>query len=267
MGLYEGKTALIVGVANKSSIAWGIAEALHAEGARLGFSYAAPELERRVRPLAESVGAELVERCDVNDDGDLDRLFDKLASAFGSLDILIHAVAYAEREDLAGRFVETSRGGFATALSTSAYSLIALARRAAPLMPAGGAILTLTAQGSVSVLPGYNVMGVAKAALEASVRYLAYDLGPDGIRVNALSPGAMRTRAATGLPGFRRVYRQTEKLTPLRTMPTQEDVGRTALWLCSDWARAVTGEVIYVDAGYHILGALPGAGDEEPSQP
>jgi enoyl-[acyl-carrier protein] reductase I len=174
---------------------------------------------------------------------------------FGSLDVLVHAIAYAPAEELTGRFVETSRGGFQTALDVSAYSLIALARRAAPLMPAGGAILTLTAHGSVAVLPRYNVMGVAKAALEASVRYLADDLGPQGIRVNALSPGAVKTLAATAVPGFRAAYRQSERITPLRTNVTQDDVGRTALWLCSDWARAVTGEVVYVDAGYHILGA------------
>ena len=255
MGLFDGKTALIVGVANKSSIAWGIAEALHAEGARLGFSYAAPDLERRVRPLAESVDAELIEECDVGDDAAIDRLFAKTQQVFGSLDVLIHAVAFAERQDLVGRFVATGREGFAHALDISAYSLVALARRAAPLMPAGGAILTLTAYGSVAVLPGYNVMGVAKAALEACVRYLAFDLGVDGIRVNALSPGAMKTRAATSLPGFREVYRRTENVTPLRTMATQADVGRTAVWLCSDWARAVTGEIVYVDAGYHILGS------------
>ncbi len=255
MGLFDGKTALIVGVANKSSIAWGIAEALHAEGARLGFSYAAPDLERRVRPLAESVDAELIEACDVGDDAAIDRLFAKTQQVFGSLDVLIHAVAFAERQDLVGRFVATGREGFAHALDISAYSLVALARRAAPLMPAGGAILTLTAYGSVAVLPGYNVMGVAKAALEACVRYLAFDLGADGIRVNALSPGAMKTRAATSLPGFRTVYRRIEKVTPLRMMVTQADVGRTAVWLCSDWARAVTGEVVYVDAGYHILGS------------
>ncbi len=255
MGLLDGKTALIAGVANGSSIAWGIAEALHAEGARLGFSYATPNLERRVRPLAESVGAELVEECDVTDDAAIDRLFATVERTFGSLDVLVHAIAFAEHEDLAGRFVTTSRRGFAHALDVSAYSLVALARRAAPLMPPGGAILTLTAHGGVAVLPGYNVMGVAKAALDACVRYLAHDLGADGIRVNALSPGAMKTRAASGLPGFREIYRSIEKVTPLGTMATQVDVGRTAVWLCSDWARAVTGEIVYVDGGYHILGS------------
>ena len=255
MGLFDGTTALVTGVANRGSIAWGIARALHEEGARLGFSYAAPELERRVRPLAESVGAELLEECDATDDAAMDRLFATVERVFGSLDVLVHAIAFAPREELAGRFVETSRGGFQTALDVSAYSLIALARRAAPLMPAGGAILTLTAYGSVAVLPRYNVMGVAKAALEASVRYLADDLGPQGIRVNALSPGAVKTLAATAVPGFRAAYRHNRQITPLRTNVTQDDVGRTALWLCSDWARAVTGEIVYVDAGYHILGS------------
>ena len=255
MGLFDGKTALVVGVANKSSIAWGIARALHAEGARLGFSYAAPGLERRVRPLVESVGAELIEECDVTDDAALDRLFARAGEVFGSLDVLIHAVAFAPHEELAGRFADTSRAGFHTALDVSAYSLVALAHRAAPLMPPGGAILTLTAIGSTTVLPQYNVMGVAKAALEACVRYLADDLGPRGIRVNALSPGAVKTLAASAVPGFRDAYRRSGTITPLRTNVTQDDVGRTAVWLCSEWARAVTGEIVYVDAGYHLLGA------------
>ena len=270
MGLFDGKTALVVGVANKSSIAWGIARALHAEGARLGFSYAAPGLERRVRPLVESVGAELLEECDVTDDAALDRLFARAGEVFGSLDVLIHAVAFAPHEELAGRFADTSRAGFHTALDVSAYSLVALARRAAPLMPPGGAILTLTAIGSTTVLPQYNVMGVAKSALEACVRYLADDLGPRGIRVNALSPGAVKTLAASAVPGFRDAYRRTGTITPLRTNVTQDDVGRTAVWLCSEWARAVTGEIVYVDAGYHLLGAAtrPDPDDDQtPARP
>ncbi len=254
-GLFDGKTALVVGVANGSSIAWGIARALHDEGALLGFSYATPGLERRVRPLAESVGAELIEECDATDDAALDRLFERVGQVFGSLDVLVHAIAFAPRQELIERFVRTTREGFHEALDVSAYSLVALARRAAPLMPPGSAILTLTAHGSVVVLPHYNVMGVAKAALEACVRYLADDLGPQGIRVNALSPGAVKTLAATAVPGFRDAYRHNEKVVPLRTNVTADDVGRTALWLCSDWARAVTGEIVYVDAGYHILGS------------
>jgi len=254
MGLLAGKTALVVGVANKSSLAWGIARALHDEGARLGFSYAAPGLERRVRPLAESIGAELLVECDATDDDALDHLFRAVEQTFGCLDVLVHAIAFAPPGELAGRFLDTTRDGFQATLDVSAYSLVALARRAAPLMPPGGAILTLTAIGSVAVLPHYNVMGVAKAALEACVRYLADDLGPQGIRVNALSPGAVKTLAASAVPGFRAAYRRTGQITPLRTNVTQDDVGRTAVWLCSDWARAVTGEIVYVDAGYHILG-------------
>ena len=266
MALFEGKTALITGVANRNSIAWSIAEAIRAEGARLGFAYASPELERRVRPLAQSVDAELIEQCDATDDQEIDRLFQRVAHVFGSLDVLVHAIAFAPKQDLVGRFVDTSREGFARALDASAYSLIALARRAAPLMAPGASIVTLTAHGSVAVVPNYNVMGVAKAALEACVRYLAADLGPQGIRVNALSPGAMKTRAAAGVPGFRAMYRSIEKASPLRTAATQDDVGRAALWLCSDWARAVTGEVIYVDAGYHILSPVKPPDDEaEPS--
>jgi enoyl-[acyl-carrier protein] reductase I len=173
---------------------------------------------------------------------------------FGSLDVVIHAIAFADQEDLLGGFANTSRQGFERALEISAYSLIALARRAAKLMPDGGAILTLTAHGSVAVLPNYNVMGVAKAALEACVRYLAYDLGPMGIRVNALSPGAIKTVAASSVPGFRKVYHLNEEITPLRKQVTQQDVGQAALWLCSEWARSVTGQIIYVDAGWNILG-------------
>jgi enoyl-[acyl-carrier protein] reductase I len=255
MGLFDGKTALVTGVANRGSIAWGIAQALRDEGARLGFSYAHAGLESRVRPLAESAGAELIEECDVRDDAALDHLFERTAAVFGTLDVVVHAIAFAPADELAGRFSETSREGFHVALDVSTYSLIALAQRAAPLMPAGGAILTLTAVGGSTVLPHYNVMGVAKAALEAAVRYLADDLGPQGIRVNALSPGAVKTLAAASVPGFRDAYRETARTTPLRTNVTQDDVGRTALWLCSDWARAVTGEIVYVDAGYHILGA------------
>ena len=265
MGLFDGKTALIVGVANKSSIAWGIAQALHAEGARLGI------LVRRARPGAPRAAAGRERRRRVA--GGVRRhrrrggrpSLRPRSQVFGSLDVLVHAVAYAPHEELAGRFADTSRTGFHTALDVSAYSLVALARRAAPLMPPGGAILTLTAIGSAIVLPQYNVMGVAKAALEACVRYLADDLGPRGIRVNALSPGAVKTLAASAVPGFRDAYRRTAAITPLRTNVTQDDVGHTALWLCSDWARTVTGEIVYVDAGYHLLGAATrpddGAGD------
>jgi enoyl-[acyl-carrier protein] reductase I len=254
MGLLEGKTALIFGVANEYSIAWGIAQRLHDEGADLAFSYAIPQLEKRVRPLAESVGAQVIEEADVTDDAAIDRVFDKVAEAHGTIDVLIHAVAYAEREDLDGRFVDTSREGFKTALEISAYSLVALAQRAEKLMPDGGAIAAMTYYGGVAVMPHYNVMGVAKAALESSVRYLAHDLGPQGIRVNAISAGPIKTLAASGITGFRKMLNYHEKAAPLHKNVTQEDIGNAAIYLCSDLARTVTGEVLYVDAGWNIMG-------------
>jgi enoyl-[acyl-carrier protein] reductase I len=241
-------------VANKYSIAWGIAQALHAEGATLAFSYAMDKLERRVKPLAESVGATFVEECDVTNDDALDALFGKVAAAYGKIDVLIHSIAYAEREDLDGRFVDTSRTGFKTALEISAYSLVALAQRAEPLMPDGGAILAMTYYGSVAVMPHYNVMGVAKAALESCVRYLAHDLGPKGIRVNAISAGPIKTLSASGVAGFRKMLSYHEKVSPLRRAITQEDVGQGAVYLCSDMAQLVTGEILYVDAGWNIMG-------------
>ncbi|NDJ55243.1 MAG: enoyl-ACP reductase [Chloroflexi bacterium] len=254
MTLLEGKNALIFGVANKNSIAWGIAQAMHAQGANLAFSYAIPQLEKRVRPLAESVGAKLIEECDVTDDAALDRVFDRFKELHGQLDILVHAVAYADREDLMGRYVDTKRENFARTLEISAYSLVAVAQRAEPLMSSGGAIMTMTYHGGVAVMPHYNVMGVAKAALDASVRYLAHDLGPKGIRVNAISAGPIKTLAASGISGFRRMLSYHEKVAPLRTVVTQEDVGHTAVWLCSDWSKHVTGEIVYVDAGWNIMG-------------
>lgn len=254
MGLFDGKKALIFGVANKHSIAWGIAQALRAEGATLGFSYAMPKLEQRVRPLAESVNAQLIEESDVTSDAAIDRVFDRAAEVFGTIDVLIHSIAFAERDDLAGRFIDTSRAGFATALEISAFSLVALSWRAEKLMPDGGAILAMTALGGPKVLPNYNVMGVAKAALESSVRYLANDLGPQGIRVNAISAGPIKTLAASGVSGFRSVYRLHEDISPIRSLVSQEDVGQAAVWLCSDQARVVTGQVVYVDSGWSILG-------------
>ncbi|MGH2535911.1 MAG: enoyl-ACP reductase FabI [Candidatus Promineifilaceae bacterium] len=254
MKLLAGKKALVFGLANQKSIAWGIAQALHDHGAALGFSYAIPQLEKRVRPLAEQLGADFVERCDVSQDAAIEELFAKAAAHFESLDILIHAVAFAPQADLSGRFVDTSRAGFAMALDVSAYSLVALARQALPLMAAGGSMLTLTYYGSEKVVPHYNVMGVAKAALEATVRYLAADLGPHGIRVNAISAGPIKTLAASGVAGFRKMLHYVEERAPLRRNVDQEEVGRAALWLCSDLASGVTGEVVFVDAGYNILG-------------
>jgi enoyl-[acyl-carrier protein] reductase I len=254
MNLLEGKTALSFGLANDRSIAWGIAKAFHQNGATLGFSYGIPQLEKRVMPLAEELGVDFVEMCDVTKDEDIDVVFDKAEKRFGSIDILIHSVAFAKQDDLKGRFVNTSRDGFTMAMDISAFSLVALARHATGLMANGGSMLTMTYYGSEKAIPHYNVMGVAKAALEASVRYLAMDLGPDGIRVNAISAGPIKTLAAAGIAGFRKMLRYTGERTPLRRNVDQDEIGKTALWLCSDLASGITGEIIYVDAGYHILG-------------
>ena len=252
--LFKDKRVAVFGVANERSIAWGIAEAMHKQGARLAFSYAGEVLEKRVRPLAESVGADLVLSCDVTDDAQINAAFQQISSKWGGLDVMVHAIAFANREDLEGRFVDTSRKGFGLALDISAYSLVALARAAAPLMTSGGAIVTLSYYGAEKVVPSYNVMGVAKAALEASVRYLAADLGPDNIRVNAISAGPIKTLAASGIKGFKGMLHIVEERAPLRRNVTQEDVGASALFLCSDLGAAVTGETLYVDAGYNILG-------------
>ena len=254
MQLLEGKKALIFGIANKHSIAWGIAQALHAHGAEVGLSYAIPQLERRVRPLAAEINSTFVEMCDVSDDAQIDDTFAKAKAHFGTLDILVHAIGFAKQEDLQGRFIDTSRDGFQIALDISAYSFVALAQRARQLMPHGGSMLTLTYYGSEKVFPHYNVMGVAKAALESSTRYLAADLGPEGIRVNAISAGPIKTLAASGIAGFRKMLKYTEERTPLRRNVDQDEVGNAALWLLSDMGSGITGEVVYVDAGYHILG-------------
>ncbi len=258
MGLLDGKRALIFGVANDHSIAWGIARALHAEGAEVGFSSVASLLEKRVRPLAASIGSTFVEPCDVQSDEQIRAVFDKWRADHDSLDILVHALAFAKREDLEGSFVETSRDGFALALDVSAYSLVALAREARPLMGRGGSIMTLTYHGSEKVVANYNVMGVAKAALEASVRYLAVDLGPAGIRVNAISAGPVRTLAAAGIAGFKGLYRGFAEIAPLRAHITPEDVGGSAVYLASDLSGAVTGEIHYVDGGFNIVGVATG---------
>jgi enoyl-[acyl-carrier protein] reductase I len=254
MGLMSGKNALIFGVANERSIAWGITKAFHREGAKIGLSYAGDAFKDRVLPLAPQVGATFVEPCDVGKDDQIDALFSKAKSAFGTVDVVVHAIAFAKKEDLEAQFVTTSRDGFKTALEVSAYSLVALAQRARGLMTNGGSILTLSYYGAEKVIPHYNVMGVAKAALEASVRYLAYDLGPNGIRVNAISAGPIKTLAAAGVGGFRSMLEYCEKNAPLRRLVSIDDVGNTALSLCSDLGSAVTGETIYVDAGYSIMG-------------
>ena len=254
MGLLDGKNALIFGVANNRSIAWGITQKLHAEGATIGLSYAIPELEKRVFPLAEEIGCTFVERANANDDAELDAVFAKAKERFGRLDVLVHAIAYAGREELSGLYLNTSREGFKVALETSTYSLVALAQRAVPLMTDGGSIITLTYFAAEKVMPRYNVMAVAKAALECSVRYLAAELGPQNIRVNAISAGPIKTLAAAGIAGFRLMLKYSEEAAPLRRHVTQEDVANTALYLASELGSAVTGETIYVDAGYNILG-------------
>lgn len=254
MGLLDGKKALVFGVANKNSIAWGITQALHREGAEIGLSYAIEQLERRVMPLAESLNIDFAERADANNDAELDAVFEKAKARFGSIDVLVHAVAFAEREDLDGAFVETSREGFKRSMETSVYSLVAMAKRAAPLMTEGGSIITMTYFGAEKVMPHYNVMGVAKAALEATTRYLAADLGPQGIRVNAISAGAIKTLSASGIAGFRKMLKYVGDASPLRSLVSQDDVGNVAVWLASDWGSMVTGETVYVDAGYNIMG-------------
>ena len=254
MGILEGKKALVFGVANKRSIAWGIVEAFLREGATVGISYAGEVLEKRVLPLAEEAGIAFVEQCDVTSDEQIAATFAKAKEHFGTIDVLVHSIAYAPSEDLGGRFRDVSREGFKLALDISAYSLIPLARHAAELMPNGGSIMALSYYAAEKVVPRYNVMAIAKAALENIVRYLAADLGPQGVRVNALSPGPIKTLAAAGVPGFRTMLKYSEKITPLRSQITQEDVGNVATFLASDWGRQVTGETIYIDGGYHILG-------------
>jgi enoyl-[acyl-carrier protein] reductase I len=256
MGLMDGKRALIFGVANDHSIAWGIAKAFAREGASLGFSYAGEVLERRVRPLAESLGSTFIEPCDVASDEQIERLFAKAAKDFGEIDVLVHAIAYANREDLEGTYIDTSREGFLLAMDVSVYSFTALARAALPLMRQGGSMLTMTYLGAVRAVRGYNVMGVAKAALEASVRYLALDLGEHEkrIRVNAISAGPIRTLAAAGIRGFKSLHSRFKDYSVLKRNVTIDDVGNAAVYLCSDMASAVTGEIHYVDAGYNILG-------------
>ena len=255
MGFLSGKRALIVGVATERSIAWGIAQAMHREGAELAFTYVNDKMKERVVPLAESVGSKLTMPLDVTNDAEIDATFAKLKSEWGHLDILVHAVAFAPREALAGRFVDTSREAFRIAHDVSSYSLIALARGARPLMAGRrGAVLTLTYLGAMRSIPSYNVMGLAKASLEANVRFLAADLGPEGIRVNAISAGPIKTLAAAGIAGFRKMLSQVADVAPLKRNVTLEDVGNTAAYLCSDLANGVTGEIAYVDSGFSTVG-------------
>ena len=252
--LMKGKRGLIMGVANERSIAWGIASALHAEGAELAFSYQGDAFGKRVEPLAASVGSNLMVDVDVTDDASLDAAFAKIGDAWGKLDFVVHAIAFSDKNELTGRFINTSRANFQNSLAISCYSLIDVARRAAPLMVDGGTILTLTFQGSNQVMPFYNVMGVAKAALESTVRYLANDLGRDAIRVNAISPGPMKTLAGAAIGGARKTFRETEANAPLRSNATLEAVGGTAVYLASDYGACTTGEIVHVDGGYHVIG-------------
>lgn len=253
---FEGKNALIIGVANERSLAWSIARHLHEGGARLAFTFMGDALEKRVRPLAESLKSEIIEPCNVSDDAQLDALYEKIKAKWGCLDILIHSVAFANREDLEGRFVNTSREGFRVAMDVSAYSLVATAKRAEPLMEGReGSIITLSYYGSQKVVPNYNVMGVAKAALEASVRYLAYDMGSKKIRVNAISAGPVKTLAAAGIRNFREMLSAAEEKTPLHENITGDDVGGLAAFLCSPLGRHITGSTLYVDSGAHIMGS------------
>ncbi len=256
--LMAGKRGLIIGVANHNSIAWGIARTLNHYGAELAFTYQGEALERRVRPLAESVGSTIIAPCDVEDAASIDGVFDAVADAWGGLDFVVHAVAYSDKEELKGRYVDTTRENFLRTLDVSCFSLTALARRAEPMMEGGGSILTLTFMGAERVMPNYNVMGVAKAALEASVRYLAVDLGPKDIRVNAISAGPMRTLAGSAIGGARDILRRSQEAAPLRRPLQQDDIGGAALYLLSDLSQSVTGEIHHVDSGYHAVG-LPGA--------
>lgn len=255
MKLLDGKLALVSGVANSRSIAWGIAQSLHEHGARVGFT-CLESARRRVTKLAAQIDSNAVFSCDVSDDADVERAFAEVGQAFGGkLDVLVHSIAFARLEDLGGEFVRVSRDGWRLALETSAYSLVAMARAARPLMKAagGGSILTLSFSGGQKTTPGYNVMGIAKAALECSVRYLAYDLGPDGIRVNALSPGPIPTLSSMVIDGFDDSLRKAENLSPLLRLVTPKDVGDTAVFYASDLARALTGTTVYVDAGIDML--------------
>jgi enoyl-[acyl-carrier protein] reductase I len=254
--LMAGKRGLVMGVANDRSIAWGIASAAHRHGAELAFTYQGEALEKRVRPLAESVGSNLVLPCDVADDASIDAVFATLEETWGRLDFLVHAIAYSDKEELKGKYLNTSRDNFVRSLDISCFSFTAVAQRAVPLMTEGGSLLTLTYYGSERVMPHYNVMGVAKAALEASVRYLATDLGGQGIRVNAISAGPIKTLAASGIGDFRYILKWNEYNAPLRRNVTIGQVGGSALYLLSDLSAGVTGEVHHVDCGYHSVGMV-----------
>ena len=254
-GVLQGKRGLIMGVANERSIAWGIAKAMAEAGAELAFTYQGEAFGKRLEPLAQSVGSDFMVDVDVTDDASLDAAFDQLGQRWDSIDFVVHAIAYSDKTELTGRFLDTSRANFKNSLDISCYSFIEVARRAYPMMKEnGGTLLTLTYGGSNRVTPNYNVMGVAKAALESATRYLANDLGPDGIRVNAISPGPMKTLAGAAIGGARKTYKHTDENAPLRSNATLEAVGGTAVYLASEAGACTTGEIIRVDGGFHVLG-------------
>ncbi|KIC50909.1 enoyl-ACP reductase [Tateyamaria sp. ANG-S1] len=254
-GLLTGKRGLVMGVANDRSIAWGIAKAMHEAGAELAFTYQGEAFGKRLEPLAASVGSDFMVDVDVTDDASLDAAFEALQARWDTIDFLVHAIAYSDKSELTGRFLNTSRANFKHSMEISAYSFVEVARRAHPMMVEnGGTLLTLTYLGSNRVVPNYNVMGVAKAALESATRYLANDLGPEGIRVNAISPGPMKTLAGSAIAGARKTYKHTDQNAPMRSNATLEAVGGTAVYLCSDAGACTTGEVVRVDGGFHVLG-------------
>ena len=253
--LLEGKRGIVMGVANDRSIAWGIAKAMHEAGAELAFTYQGETFGKRLAPLAAEVGSDLMVDVDVTDDASLDAAFEAIGARWSSIDFLVHAIAFSDKSELTGRFLNTTRANFKHSMDISAYSFIEVARRAHPLMcEQGGTLLTLTYLGSNRVVPNYNVMGVAKAALESATRYLANDLGPDGIRVNAISPGPMKTLAGSAIAGARKTYKHTDQNAPLRSNATLEAVGGTAVYLASDAGAFTTGEIVRVDGGFHVLG-------------
>jgi len=253
-GILSGKRGLILGVANNRSIAWGIAKAAHDAGAELAFTYQGDALEKRVRPLAESLGAFVAGHCDVTDPATMDAVFAEIENKWGKLDFVVHCIAFSDKDELTGRYLDTSEGNFTKSLLISCYSFTAIAQRAEKLMTDGGSMLTLTYYGAEKWMPHYNVMGVAKAALEASVRYLAADLGEKNIRVNAISAGPIKTLAASGIGDFRYILKWNEYNSPLRRTVTIEEVGETAAFLLSPMSRGITGEILHVDAGYHVVG-------------
>jgi enoyl-[acyl-carrier protein] reductase I len=257
--LMAGKRGLIMGVANDRSIAWGIAQALHAAGAELAFTYQGAAFGKRVLPMVEKLGSKIIQEADVENDASLEALFARLKSEWGRIDFVVHAIAFSDKDELKGRYVDTTRTNFQRSLTISCYSFTDIARRALPLMSDGGSLITLTYEGAVRVMPSYNVMGVAKAALEASVRYLAADLGPQGVRVNAISAGPMRTLAGAVIGSGRYVYRMSREASPLRRNVELSDIGGAALYYLSDLSAGVTGTIHYVDSGYHVVGMPPSA--------